>query len=79
MQKPEQLNPIDVLHDPTVAAVSVSQASRILGIARSTASYVSASTGELCKGVPVICVGRRRIVSTRHLRAVLGIPEPVAS
>jgi len=72
-------DPVGVLNDPTVAAVSVSQAARILGIARSTAGHAYTTTGYLCDGVPVITVGRRRIVSTRHLRAVLGIPDPVAS
>jgi hypothetical protein len=72
-------NPVDVLNDPTVAAVSASEAARILGIARSTAAHAYTTTGQLCDGVPVITVGRRRIVSTRHLRAVLGIPEPVAA
>jgi len=77
---PEQAkDPIGVLNDPTVAAVSVSEAARILGIARSTAGNAYTTTGKLCDGVPVITVGRRRIVSTRHLRAVLGIPDPVAS
>jgi hypothetical protein len=72
-------NPLEILNDPTVAAVSASEAARILGIARSTAAHAYTTTGQLCHGVPVITIGRRRIVSTRHLRAVLGIPEPVAA
>ena len=72
-------NPLNVLDDPAVATVSASVAAQILGIARSTASLAYTTTGQLCDGVPVITVGRRRIVSTRHLRERLGIPHPVAS
>jgi len=27
-------------------------------------------------GVPVLKIGKRRVVSTQHLRTALGIPEP---
>ena len=64
------------LYDPNVVAISASHACRILGIAKSTGQAAYNETGQLCEGVPVITVGRRKIISTRHLRAVLGIPEP---
>lgn len=72
-------NPVAILDDPNVAAVSVAVAARILGIARSTASLNFHKTGEIVDGVPAFTSGRRLIVSTRHLRERLGIPHPAAS
>jgi hypothetical protein len=48
------MNPTDLLTDPTRVTVSVSQASRILGIAKSTAHNAYKGTGFLCPGVPVL-------------------------
>jgi hypothetical protein len=69
----------ELLDDPNRVTVSASQAAAILGIARSTAHNLYTRTGQLCDGVPVLRFGRRAVVSTRHLRAVLGIPDPIAS
>jgi len=77
--KTQTTNPVTILDDPNVAAVSVAVAARILGIARSTASLSFRKTGEIVDGVPAFTSGRRLIVSTRHLRERLGIPHPSAS
>ena len=69
-------SPKDLLTDPSRVTVSVSQASRILGIAKSTAHNAYKSSGFLCPGVPVLRIGKRVVVSTAHLRAALGLPEP---
>jgi hypothetical protein len=69
--------PADLLADPDIVTVSVSQASTILGVARSTAHAHYKRTGELAPNVPVLKVGKRCVVSLAHLRAVLGLPEPV--
>ena len=79
MPRPTKRPAIELLNDPSVAAMSIADACRILGIARSTAAYAYTNTGQLCDGVPVITIGRRRIVSTRHLRQALGIEEPSAA
>lgn len=67
----------DVLYDPTVHAISIAEACLILGIARSTASHAIRQTGVLVEGVPVMRTGKRQMVSTTHLRGVLGIPQPL--
>jgi hypothetical protein len=69
--------PTDLLADPLKIAISVSQAAAILGVARTTALHAYKATGELIAGVPVHRVGRRCVVSTAHLRAALGLPDPV--
>ena len=79
MQNSLNLNPRDLLDDPTRVTVSVSQAARILGISRSTAHNAYTATGHLCPGVPVLRVGKRCIVSVAHLRTALGLADPVAS
>ena len=68
--------PGDLLSDPTKVTISVSQAAEVLGVARTTALHAYQRTGELISGVPVYRVGRRCVVSTAHLRAALGVPEP---
>jgi hypothetical protein len=67
------------LNDPNVYTVSLTIAAGLLGIAKSTATTAVRATGELTPGVPVMRVGRRCLVSTRHLRTVLGIPEPTVN
>ena len=67
----------ELLFDTSVHAVSVAQAAEILGIARSTASHAIRKTGVLVDGVPVMRVGKRQLISTTHLRDVLGIPQPL--
>ena len=62
-----------LLHNPMALTVSVSQAALILGIAKSTA-HKECRSGFLTAGVPVIQVGRRRVISIAHLRATLGLP-----
>jgi hypothetical protein len=69
-------NPIDLLLDPTRLVVSLSQASEILGIAKSTGHNAYKATGLLMEGVPVLKVGKRRVISTMKLRSALGIEEP---
>jgi hypothetical protein len=69
------------LTDPNRLTVSVSQAAELLGIGRSTAFFAAATSGFLMDGVPVlrIATGSKRerlVVSTAHLRAVLGIELP---
>lgn len=68
--------PSELLSDPAIVTVSVSQAAEILGVARSTAHAHYKRTGELAPGVPVLRVGKRCVVSLAHLRAALGLPEP---
>lgn len=68
--------PLDLLTDPGLVTVSISQAATILGIAKSTASASYRSTGFLLDGVPVLRIGKRCVVSVHHLRAALGMPEP---
>lgn len=68
--------PMGLLTDPYKVTVSVSQAALILGIAKSTAHAAYKTTGFLMDGVPVLKIGKRRVVSTQHLRTALGIPEP---
>lgn len=66
---------VEILHDPKTVAVSISQASEILGIAKSTAHNAYRQTGYLCAGVPVLRVGKRCIVPITYLRAALGLTE----
>jgi hypothetical protein len=68
----------ELLADPTRVTVSVSQASMILGIAKSTAHSAYKQTGFLMAGVPVLRIGKRCVVSVSHLRSALGYPEPVS-
>lgn len=67
-----------VLSDPEILTVSLSTAADLVGVAKSTATAAVRTTGELVPGVPVLRMGRRCLVPTRHLRAALGIPEPTA-
>lgn len=68
-----QTNPLDVLRDPTVAAVSLDVAARVLGVARTTIHYEYHRTGCATDGVPVLRVGRRCLVPTAALRRALGM------
>ena len=68
-----------ILSDPNTHTVSLSVAAKLVGVARSTATEAHIRTGCLMPGVPVIKIGRRCLVSTTHLRAALGIPEPLPS
>lgn len=70
-----------ILTDPNRLTISVAEAARILGIARTTAHYAYTNTGHLIAGVPVMTIAtgstrERRVVSTTHLRAALGIAMP---
>jgi hypothetical protein len=71
--------PADLLKDPELVTVSVSQAAQILGVARSTAHKQYSTTGLLMPGVPVLKVGKRCVVSLAHLRSALGLPDPSAA
>ena len=71
----------ELLNDPNVMTVTITDAARILGIARTTAHYAYTRTGHLIDGVPVITIWtgssrERRVVSTAHLRTALGIANP---
>jgi hypothetical protein len=68
-------NPVELLADPTRVTVSVSQAARILGVAKSTAHNTYKTSGFLCAGVPVLRVGKRCVVSVAHLRTALGLDD----
>ena len=68
----------ELLTDPNRLTLSLTEAADILGISRSTAFYAANTTGILTPGVPVIRIAtgsdrERKVVSTAHLRAVLGI------
>ena len=72
---------IDILKDPNRMTCTVTEAAQILGISRTTAYYAYTRSGNIVAGVPVIVVAtgsnrERRVVSTAHLRAVLGMPDP---
>ncbi len=64
---------MSLLNNPMALTVSVSQAALILGIAKSTA-HKECRNGFLTAGLPVIQIGRRRVISIAHLRATLGLP-----
>jgi len=64
---------MSLLNNPMALTLSVGQAALVLGIAKSTA-HKECRSGFLTVGVPVIQVGRRRIISIAHLRAALGLP-----
>ena len=68
--------PFDLLLDPGRVTISVSQAADVLGIAKSTAHNAYKESGVLMEGVPVLRVGKRRVVSVTLLRAALGYAEP---
>ena len=70
-------NPYQLLNNPHILTVSLAVAAQIVGVARSTATDNHKRNGYLMPGVPVIKIGSRCIVSTTHLRAALGIAEPV--
>lgn len=68
----------ELLTDPNRLTLTISEAADILGISRSTAFYAATTTGILTPGVPVLRIAtgsarERRVVSTAHLRAVLGV------
>lgn len=75
--EPRDLSPAGLLADPYRVTVNMTQAAAILGIAKSTANNAYRTNGVLVDGVPVLRIGRRYVVSTSHLRAALGLPEPV--
>lgn len=65
-----------VLHDPTVLCVNLSEAAKLLGIAKSTATVQVQRRGYLLPEVPVFKIGSLIMVATAHLRSVLAIPQP---
>lgn len=72
----------EILTDPNRLTVTLTEAADILGIARSTAFYAALNSGQLMAGVPVLRIAtgsnrERRVVSTAHLRAALGIEFPL--
>lgn len=80
MTKPSTLTktrrqPAELLADPDLVTVSITEAAEILGVARSTAHAQYKRTGELVPNVPVLKVGKRCVVSLAHLRAALGLPK----
>lgn len=68
--------PLDLLLDPHRATITIAEAARILGVSKSTAHNAQKETGFLMAGVQVLRVGRRCVVSTAHLRELLGIVLP---
>jgi hypothetical protein len=71
--KPNDL--LDLLRNPTLGAISLTDAARIVGVAPSTAHAHFMATGEFL-GIRVGAIGSRRVVSTRALRAFLGLDDP---
>jgi hypothetical protein len=72
---------LSILKDPNRMTCTVTEAAQILGISRTTAYFAYTKTGSIVDGVPVLVVStgsnrERRVVSTAHLRAVLGMTDP---
>ena len=59
--------------NPKVLVISLAHACEVLGIAYSTGTHAYQDTGCIIEGVPVLAVGKRRIVSAILLRQKLGI------
>ena len=72
---------VELLNDPSIVTVSVSQAAMILGISKQTAHKTFHETGYLLKGnrIPVLVCGNRTIVSIEHIRAALDYPTPLTA
>jgi len=69
--------PLQLLNDPHIVTVTVSQAAAILGIAKSTAFKAYKKTGFLLGDrVHVLVCGSRTIVSIADLRTALNYPQP---
>ena len=58
----------------TKATVTIEEAAALLNVSRNTAYAAAARDGELA-GVPVITVGRRKLIPRAQLLDVLGIDE----
>ena len=58
----------------TKATVTIEEAAELLGVGRNTAYAAAARDGALA-GVPVIHVGRRKVLPRSQLLDVLGIDE----
>ncbi len=56
------------------ATVTIVEASELLGISRNTAYARAAEDGHLA-GVPVITVGRRKVLPRAPLYEILGLPD----
>ena len=74
VQRKELLPPHDaaslLIYDPQIHFVSIPVVADFLGLAKSTV-YAAAHSGEICEGVPVVTVGKRYLVATAHLRALI--------
>ena len=72
---------VELLNDPSIVTVSVSQAAMILGISKQTAHKTYHETGYLLNGnrIPVLVCGNRTIVSIEHIRAALDYPTPLTA
>ena len=72
---------LELLDDPSIVTVTVSQAAFILGISKSTAHKNYQDTGYLLNGnqIPVLVCGSRTIVSIEHIRAALDYPTPLTA
>jgi len=68
-----------MLNDPNIVSVSLTEASRLLGISVALAGKLAKEQNQLCEGVPIMRFGRRIVVSARDIRAVLGWPEPTSN
>jgi len=67
VQKPKP-SASELLAEPARVTASVSQASMILSIAKSTAHSAYKQKGFLVAGVPELRIGNRCVVSVSHLR-----------
>jgi excisionase family DNA binding protein len=59
------------------ATITIEEAAELLGVSRNTAYQHAAKDGRLA-GVPVICVGRRKVLPRAQLLEILGIRETEA-
>jgi hypothetical protein len=66
------ISAVNLLDDPSIITITVTQAAAIIGVSAATAHNAHKRTGELIAGVRVIRCGRRCVVSTAALRAALG-------
>ena len=71
--------PMQILTDKNCLTMSLIEAAQMLGIHKNTAYAAAARNGHLVEGVPVFTIGtnnnngKKLLVSTAHMRKVLGI------
>jgi hypothetical protein len=73
MNTKDKRSAVEQIMDAEVLLISVENASKLLGVACSTARYAIKTTGQITTGVPVIKIGGRYKVPTAEMRKCLGI------